>query len=163
MHPVEELNLTDRDRRWAIRLIGIANHVATWSKDRSTKIGAVIARENRILATGYNGFPIGCDDEIDERHERPAKYFWTEHAERNAIFSAAAHGIRLEGADIYLMCDSVCGDCARAIRQVGIRRAFLATAPFEGKGNWGSNVQSGLEILTDATNGPPVKVYRIEV
>jgi len=107
---------------WDNRFMDLANHVAGWSKDRSTKVAAVITDENhRILSIGYNGFPSGCNDQKEERHQRPAKYLYTEHAERNAIYNAARNGIRLEGATIYIpFCP--CVDCARAIIQSGIKR-----------------------------------------
>lgn len=108
--------------KWHNRFIKIAEDVAQWSKDRSTKVGCVIVDDNRIiLATGYNGFPRGIDDDIDERHERPAKYSYTEHAERNALYSAARNGIKLEGSTIYVTW-LPCVDCTRGIIQSGIKK-----------------------------------------
>ena len=90
--------MTDWVERWFV----IAEEFASWSKDRSTQVGCVIVGDsNQILSGGYNGFPRGVVDDIDSRHERPAKYLWTEHAERNAIYNAARHGIRLESASLY--------------------------------------------------------------
>ena len=114
---------------WDARWLALAEHIGGWSKDRSTKVGCVIVGSaNQVLAQGYNGFPRGINDDIDERHERPAKYRWTEHAERNAIYNAARHGIRLEGAAIYVPLHP-CADCARAIIQSGITK--LVTAEME--------------------------------
>lgn len=105
---------------WNVRFVDLARLVGSWSKDRSRKVGAVIAGFNReILSVGYNGFPRGVNDDVEERHQRPAKYLWTEHAERNAIYNAARRGVELEGATIYLPWYP-CMDCARAIVQVGI-------------------------------------------
>lgn len=102
------------------KFISLARHVAEWSKDRSTKVGCVIVgTDNEVLSVGYNGFPRGVDDEIDARHQRPAKYKWTEHAERNAIYNAARTGVRLSGSRIYLPWFP-CMDCARAVVQAGI-------------------------------------------
>jgi dCMP deaminase len=51
------------DKKWDIRFIELAKHVSTWSKDPSTKVGAIIATEDRrVLSMGYNGFPRGCPD-----------------------------------------------------------------------------------------------------
>ena len=87
---------------WDQRFMELALHVATWSKDRSTKVGCVIVGQyNEIKAVGYNGFVRGSDDSVDARHERPAKYDWTEHAERNAIYQAARCGVSLNGAKMY--------------------------------------------------------------
>ena len=91
--------------------------IKTKSKDRATKVGTVIvSSDNAVLSIGFNGFPRGVNDDIDERHERTpkGKYLWTEHAERNAIYNAARHGIILEGSRIYLDFYP-CARCARAI------------------------------------------------
>lgn len=105
---------------WVDYFMGMARHAATKSKDRSVQVGAVIVgRDNAVLSTGWNGFPRGVNDNVDTRHERPEKYLWTEHAERNAIFNAAAHGISLRGSTLYTTLMPCC-DCARAIIQSGI-------------------------------------------
>ena len=72
------------------------------SKDRSTQVGAVIVGDgDNVLTTGYNSFPRGMDDD-ESWHERPFKYLVTEHAERNAVYAAARHGVRLLGSRIYV-------------------------------------------------------------
>jgi dCMP deaminase len=99
----------------------IAIRTAELSKDRRTKVGAVIAGPSReILSVGYNGFPMGLNDEHAYRHEPPAKYLFTEHAERNAIYHGARRGISLSGTILYSTLFP-CADCARAIIQVGIK------------------------------------------
>lgn len=107
---------------WDKKFMGLANYIATWSKDPSTKVGAVIVNsDKRVVSLGYNGFPQGVDDSVVERYERPLKYKYTEHSERNAIFSAARLGVSLVGCTIY--CNYLpCADCARAIIQSGITR-----------------------------------------
>ena len=106
--------------KWDERFMDLARHVATWSKDRSRKVGAVIVGPNHeVRAMGYNGFPRGANDDAEERHQRPAKYRWTEHAERNAIYNAALTGVQTEACTIYLPWYP-CMDCARAIVQAGI-------------------------------------------
>ena len=98
----------------------LARMVGGWSKDRSRGVGAVIVGPYReIRSVGYNGFPRGVNDVLDERHARPAKYKWTEHAERNAIYNAARTGMPLQGCEIYIPWYP-CMDCARAIVQSGI-------------------------------------------
>ena len=78
---------------WDIRFMNLAKMIATWSKDTSTKVGCVIiGPDKEIRSTGYNGFPRGVDDTIAKRKERPAKYKFTEHAERNAIYNASLFG-----------------------------------------------------------------------
>src|SRR5579859_6577664 len=75
-----------------------------YSKDQSTKVGdLIIGENNRPLSWGYNGFPTGVNDDVPERHDRTKeKYKWSEHAERNAIYSAAFSGHKLDGSRIYV-------------------------------------------------------------
>jgi dCMP deaminase len=108
---------------WNDYFFTIAEAVKLKSKDPATKIGAVIVgKDKEILSTGYNSFPRGLDDSKLDRQERPEKYFWFEHAERNAIFNAAKVGTSIDGAEIYLTCDIPCVDCARAIINSGIKK-----------------------------------------
>jgi dCMP deaminase len=107
---------------WDNRFLDVAANISSWSKDTSTKIGCVIVRDHRILSTGYNGFPRGCNDAILERYDRPLKYSWTEHSERNCVYNAAREGIPLMGATAYCVGLFPCTDCARALVQVGIVR-----------------------------------------
>lgn len=108
------------DMSWDARWVSLAQLIASWSKDRSRRAGAVIVDErNVVVALGWNGFPRGIDEDVDARQERPAKYLWTEHAERNAIYNAAANGHHTRGCRMYINWFP-CADCARAIIQAGI-------------------------------------------
>lgn len=107
---------------WDSYFMEMAELVASKSKDRSTKVGCVIVGPNHeVRTTGYNGFCRGIDDDVDERHERPEKYLWTEHAERNAIYNAARNGIRIEDCTAYTTVFP-CADCARSFIQSGVKR-----------------------------------------
>ena len=89
--------------KWTDYFLNIAEQIKLKSKDESTQIGAVIVGDdNEILSTGYNSFPRGLNDNKPERQERPEKYFWFEHAERNAIYNAARIGTPLVNSTIYL-------------------------------------------------------------
>lgn len=135
--------------KWDERLMALAQHIGGWSQDRSRKVGCVIVSPgNDILATGFNGFPRGIDDSVEERHERPAKYLWTEHAERNAIFNATRIGVRLLGASMYLPWFP-CVDCARAIIQVGIVK-LIAFRPDLNDDTWGNTFAVSSSLLTEA-------------
>ena len=86
---------------WDEYFINIAEQVKLKSKDKNTQIGVVIVgKDNSIVSTGYNSFPRGIDDNIDERQEKPEKYFWFEHAERNAIYNAARIGVSTLGTTL---------------------------------------------------------------
>ena len=71
---------------WDLRFIGLAQHISTWSKDPSTKVGCVVVGEDReIRSTGFNGFPRGINDDEERLTDREKKYPLICHAEENAI------------------------------------------------------------------------------
>lgn len=134
---------------WDARWLELATLIASWSKDRSTKVGCVvIGGGNQILTGGYNGFPRGVNDDVDDRHERPAKYKWTEHAERNAIYNAARYGIALAGTMIYIPWYP-CTDCARGIIQAGIK-TVIAVKPDWDDPRWGPDFLISEEMMSEA-------------
>ena len=111
---------------WIEYFYNIAEEVKKKSKDKNTQIGAVIVgKDKEIVSTGYNSFPRGIDDEKDERQEKPEKYFWFEHAERNAIYNAARIGVSTKDCSMYLTCGIPCADCARGIINAGISRIYV--------------------------------------
>lgn len=110
---------------WDEYFINIAEQVKLKSKDQRTQIGVVIVgKNNEIVSTGYNSFPRGIDDNVAERQERPEKYFWFEHAERNAIYNAARIGVSTKGTTMYLSHWFPCADCARGIINAGITAIY---------------------------------------
>lgn len=105
--------------KWDKRFMGLAKMVATWSKDKSTGVGAVIVDdEKKVVSLGFNGFPRGVNDDVEKRHESPDKHHWTIHAERNAILEA---DIPLKDTTIYCTFFT-CSTCAGEICQKGIKR-----------------------------------------
>ena len=138
--------------KWDKRFVDLAHLIAGWSKDRSTKVGAVIVGRNReVISTGFNGFPPGIDDEIEERHERPVKYLYTEHAERNAIYLAAANGAGLRGTNLYVTMHP-CAECARAIIRTGVTRLVtrVVPQPLDTTGNWRDGCLTAQSLLREA-------------
>ncbi len=148
---------------WDKKFLKLATEIATWSKDTSHKVGAVIVGHDReIISTGYNGMCRGVDDNIPERHERPQKYEWFEHAERNSIYNAARMGARLKGTTLYCASLSApeikamsCTDCTRAIIQSGIVR--LVCEPLgeefktlaESMGGWRKSCYTSIKMLAE--------------
>jgi len=105
---------------WDSYFMGMLEPISRRSKDPNTQVGCVITgSDHNIRSTGFNSFPRGIQDDVPERLERPEKYFWIEHGDRNAIYAAARVGTPLQGCKMYLT-GLPCMDCARAIIQVGI-------------------------------------------
>jgi dCMP deaminase len=142
--------------RWDAFFMEMAYLVASKSKDRSVKVGAVAVGEgNTMLSMGYNGFVRFADDEDDARHERPEKYNWTAHAELNVICNAARNGTSLLRATMYVT-SHPCIECAKAIVQAGIEEVVLPSKEddaFWQNGRWGEwedNFKKAREVMTEA-------------
>lgn len=134
---------------WDSRFMRLAQHVAGWSKDRGRQVGCIIVGpDNEIRSYGFNGFPRGVHDDAESRHARPAKYKWTEHAERNAIYHAARIGTPLEGCRMYLPWFP-CMDCARAIAQSGIVE-LVCIKPDLADPQWGADFAEVPVLLKEA-------------
>jgi dCMP deaminase len=139
---------------WDLRFMKLADNIAQWSKDRSSKVGAVIVRDKNIISTGYNGFPRGSDDDDEKRHERPEKYEWVLHAEENSIVNAARHGQATNDADMYVNWYP-CSKCAGMIVNAGIKRLFCDKKPDFSHFKFGKSfvmaqkklVEGGVEII----------------
>ena len=136
---------------WTEYFLNIAEQVKLKSKDQSTQIGAVIVGEDKeVLSTGYNSFPRGLDDSKQERQERPEKYFWMEHAERNAIYNAARIGVSLKNSIIYLTSGLPCMDCARGIVNSGIKTVYCKqVCTTKNKDKWDESQKKSLQLLLE--------------
>jgi dCMP deaminase len=134
---------------WDDRLMALAAQIGSWSKDRSARTGCVITGSDRLIrSTGFNGFVRGVDDDDDARHQRPAKYLWTEHAERNAIYNAARLGISLEGCTAYMNWFP-CVDCSRGLVQAGVIR-LVVLEPDHADERWGADFTLSTAMLAEA-------------
>ena len=129
----------------------LAHHIAGWSKERGRRVGSVIVGPDKeVRSTGFNGLPRGVRDDLEERHSREngAKYLWSSHAERNAIYNAARIGMSLKGCTIYVPWFP-CVDCAKAIIQSGISE-LVAYEPDYHDPKWGSEFGLVTEMLDEA-------------
>ena len=109
---------------WWGRYLDVAKVVSTWSKDPSTKVGAVaVGSKGQILAQGYNGYPRGISD--DDYHDRETKYKKIVHAEMNCIYNASWNGVSLDGSYMFVYGLPVCHECCKAIIQVGIKKVIV--------------------------------------
>jgi len=141
--------------KWHKRYLDLAEHISTWSKDPSTKCGAVIVgKAQQILSVGYNGFPRGIDDHELRLNDRKFKYELMVHAEMNAIFNAAKSGICLEGTEIYVHGLPMCSECAKSIIQAGIVGVIMRNYQNTDKGErWKSSCQNARSMLNEAGVG----------
>ncbi len=138
--------------KWNRRLLRLAHEVASWSKDRSTQVGAVlIGAERTPITFAYNGFPRGIDDTTDARHERPTKYMWTSHAEENAICNAARMGASTAGTTLYVT-HFPCTGCARKIIQAGIAQVVVDRGTMDGPflDRWERDIAVSSEMFAEA-------------
>ena len=111
---------------WDEYFMGIALLSAMRSRDPSTQVGACIVNaQNKIMSVGYNGLPLGCDDDLfpweREGDDFNTKYPYVCHAELNAILNNA--GRPLDGCKIYVALFP-CNECAKAIIQCGIKEVI---------------------------------------
>jgi dCMP deaminase len=143
--------------RTDLELLGVAYEYAIHnSTDPSTQNGAVLVhnmgkgRERVVVANGANHFPAGVK-ESPERWERPAKYAWVEHAERNAIFDAAYWGVATNNLTMYCPWFA-CTDCARAIIQSGIKEVVGHDTPIhaEGSQSWKDSIKIAYTMFDEA-------------
>lgn len=110
--------------KWDVHFLFEAASIATMSKDPSTKCGAVIVNEKRIIVgKGFNGLPRRVPDLIKILDDRKEKYPRIIHADANAILNSASS---LDRCHIYTWPFPPCSACANLIVQAGI---YWVTAP----------------------------------
>jgi len=135
--------------KWDKRYISLAQEVSTWSKDPSTKIGAVaIGEKGQVLAQGYNGFPRGIIDTDERYYNRDKKYKYVVHAEMNCIYNATYNGVSLQGATIYISGLPVCSECAKGLIQVGVKRVVYKADAVPKK--WADSGADTIELFREA-------------
>ena len=133
---------------WHKRFLDLCEHVATWSKDPSTKLGSVIVDDKkRIVSVGYNGFPRGVED-FEERYEdRPTKYLFVAHAERNALDNAP---MMVDNCTMYVTL-LPCNECAKSIIQKGITKVVTYRPTREDVFNWNITLtmfkEAGVDVV----------------
>ena len=147
---------------WDEYFYGILLAVRKKSKYPSTKVACIIVGEdNEVRSIGFNGFPRGVEDDpekVPERYERPEKYVWFEHGERNAIYNAARMGTPLNGCRLYVT-GYPCTDCARAIIQVGIKEIIIGDLDSEGfLERWKDQIERSTTMFEEA--GIKVRLYK---
>jgi len=135
--------------KWDRRYLDLAAEVSKWSKDPSSKIGAVaVGSKGQVLSQGYNGFPRGIFDGGVRLNERELKYKYIVHAEMNLIYNATYNGVSLDGSTLYVTGLPVCSECAKGVIQVGIKRVVMPKQ--EIKENWKESWQLSKVLFNEA-------------
>lgn len=135
--------------KWDKKYIELASLVATWSKDPSSKIGAVaVSPKGQVLSTGYNGFPRGIEDTVERLNNRDLKYKYIVHAEKNVIYNATYNGVSLDGSTLYVSGLPCCDQCALGITQVGIKRVVMNGDPNNER--WKDSWERSRDIFDEA-------------
>jgi len=129
---------------WDKRYLDLAAHIAQWSKDPSTKVGAVLVDSNKlVVGLGYNGFPRGVHDHAERYDDRETKYKMVVHAEVNAMIMA---GDRARGATLYVWpsfsLPPICNECVKMAIQVGVKEivGYLPDPNDPRVGRWAESI-----------------------
>lgn len=136
---------------WDKRFLDLARHVSQWSKDPSTRCGAVIARPDKTIASvGYNGFPRSVEDKESLLSDRDEKYKRIIHAEMNAILFLRESVAPSDGYTLYTWPMLPCIRCIPHIAQSGIRRCVSCKpAPFL-RQDWHEALRDSRHLLVEA-------------
>ena len=130
--------------KWDRRFLDLAAHVATWSKDPSTRVGAVIVDANkRVVSLGFNGFPAGVND---EELPRERKLMRTIHAEINALAFA---NVSVRGCTIYVT-HAPCANCTANLIQNGIAKVVFPRPVNDFKERWADHYSEAMLMLMEA-------------
>lgn len=132
-----------RQTKWDLRFLDLAKHISSWSKDPSTKVGAVICDGIKIISIGFNGLPQNISIiEEDILNNRTEKYKYIIHAEMNAILTAASN---VRNCTLYTYPFLPCTNCASMMAQSGVKRIV---APKCVNPMWEERIQQSKNFLS---------------
>lgn len=135
---------TPRQMKWDLRFIGLAKHVSEWSKDPSTKVGAVITKRNRLVSVGFNGLPEEVEDTYERLNNRDLKIKTVIHGEINALIFAEKD---VTGCTVYTYPFMPCSNCASQLIQEGIKRVV---APKNDNPRWVDSFKISMDLFSEA-------------
>ena len=136
------------DTKWKKRFLKLSKEISTWSKDPSTKVGALIISEDKnIISTGYNGFPRDIEDTEERLNNRETKYKFILHAEMNCILNALYNGRSVKDCILFVHGLPPCSECTKSIIQSGIKKVITDSKATE---NWKESLKLSLEMLKEA-------------
>jgi len=132
--------------KWDERFLRIVDEVTSWSKDPSTKCGAIIVRPDRsIVSYGYNNFPAKIEDTSKRRYHRPTKYELVVHSETNALLFAREN---VEGYTMYASTIPCCR-CAMNIIQAKIARVICHRPTADYITRWAESIKQTLILFEE--------------
>lgn len=134
------------DLKWLTRFMNLAHNVAEWSKDPSTKVGCLIARDKFVFSVGFNGFPRNTSDDESTYLDKEEKYKRILHAELNAVLSAKQD---LAGCSAFVTAPC-CSQCAAVLVQVGIRAVYMELPSKDFADRWEENIVSAINLFREA-------------
>jgi dCMP deaminase len=137
--------------KWDLRFLELSKHVASWSKDPSTKVGAVIVNsiDKNPISMGFNGFPVKVSETSPERLERNEKLRWVVHAEANSIANCSKNNGNSKGCTMYVTYFP-CSNCAGLIVNAGIARVVCENKPDFNHERWGESWKIAQTIFDEA-------------
>lgn len=134
--------------KWDYRFLDLAENIASWSKDPSTQIGAVIVDDDRkIVSVGYNGFPAALGDDTNRLIDRPTKYSMTIHGEMNACINSPRP---VKGCTLYTWPFMSCDRCAVHMISYGIKRVVSRKLPIYLEERWLESTNKSKDYFMEA-------------
>lgn len=139
----------EKQAKWDSRYLGLAHHIAQWSKDPRAKVGAVLVNQRfaRVVATGFNGFPSNVEDSAERLENKTKKLQMILHAEQNALLHA---GRDARECDAYVVGKPVCNVCATLLIQSGVRRVVAAAPRANTDSYWDKVGLLAIDMLREA-------------
>lgn len=144
--------------RWDEYFMDVALRSARMSKDPSTKVGAVLVKDNHILGTGFNGFPQGIKDNA-RLFVREQKLAIVVHAEMNAVLFAARKGIAIADSTLYVAaCDTLgapawggppCVRCLVECMQAGVKE-YVSWPKKTAPSRWHESIEHAHRLIEEA-------------
>lgn len=137
-------------KEWINRYFDLAEQISLWSKDPSSKIGAIIiADHGQIISQGYNGFPRKIHDLEKRLEHRETKYKYIVHGEMNCIYNACLTGQKLNNTKLFVYGLPICSECAKGVIQSGISHTFMKFPTIKNL-NWLESFSFTKEMFNEA-------------
>lgn len=153
---LDDLIVADNDRqlKWDRRFLELAKFYSSFSKDPSTKVGAVLVNDDKIVVgMGYNGFARGVLDSPERYNDRDTKIAYVVHAEVNAIINA---GHAAKDCTIYVypafMTPCICHDCCKTAIQAGVKEivGYKPVIDSERAKRWAKSIEIARHMCDEA-------------